>query len=86
MGDVRRHVQLLRSTLERRFAAAFGRSPRAEITRVQLGRVKELLTGTDYPLDKIAGMTGFNYVESLCYTFKKAIGQTPGEYRKQLQV
>ena len=86
VSNVCRHVKLSRSTLERRFAAAFGHSSRAEIARVQLVRIKELLTGTDYTLDKIAEMTGFNYVESLCYTFKKATGQTPSEYRKTLTV
>jgi transcriptional regulator GlxA family with amidase domain len=48
---------------------------------VQLRRVKERLTSTDFPLGKIAGLAGFNYVESMCCLFKRATGQTPGEYR-----
>ena len=42
--ELLRNVEISRSTLERRFARYLGRSPRAEITRVQLRRVKELLS------------------------------------------
>jgi LacI family transcriptional regulator len=83
--DVLQHLGLSRSTLERRFTELLGRSPRAEIARVQLQRVKELLRTTDFSLVKIARLAGFNYVESMYYAFKKATGQTPGQYRKQSQ-
>jgi LacI family transcriptional regulator len=83
--DVIRHVRLSRSTLERRFTDLLGHSPRVEICRIQLERVKELLRTTDFSLEKIAHLAGFNYVESMYYTFKKATHQTPGQYRKQAQ-
>jgi LacI family transcriptional regulator len=76
-------VPLSRRTLERRFAALLGRSPRDEIARVQLGHVKQLLTMTNYPLSKIAQLAGFRYVESMCVLFKKATGLTPGQYRRE---
>ena len=76
------NVPVSRRTLERRFAAILDRSPRDEILRVQLRHIKQLLTVTDYPLAKIAEMTGFHYVESMCSLFKKTTGQTPGEYRR----
>lgn len=81
--DLLAHVPMSRRTLERRFSAILGRSPRDEIVRVQLGHVKQLLTMTNYPLGKIAQLTGFRYVESMCVLFKKATGQTPGQYRRQ---
>ena len=81
--DVLQHLRLSRSTLERRFTELLGRSPRAEINRVQLERVKELLRTTNFSLAKIARLAGFNYTESMCYAFKKTTGQTPGQYRKQ---
>ena len=81
VSDVLQHVQISRSTLERRFARLLGRSPKAEILRVQLDRVKHLLSMTDFPLEKIARLTGFDYMESLCSTFKRITGQTPGQYR-----
>ncbi len=82
VDDVLRHVQISRSTLERRFARLLGRSPKAEILRVRLDRVKHLLSMTDYPLARIAQLTGFAYVESMCYRFKCTFGQTAGQYRE----
>jgi len=82
--ELLQNINISRSTLERRFAKYLGRSPRAEIARVQLRRVKELLTSTEFSLEKIAELAGFNYVESMCYLFKRSTGQTPGEYRESV--
>lgn len=57
------------------------RSPKSEILRVKLERVRYLLSMTDYPLARIAQLTGFAYVEAMCYCFKRTTGQTPGQYR-----
>jgi LacI family transcriptional regulator len=81
VADVLQHVQVSRSTLERRFTRLLGRSPKAEILRVRLDRVKQLLSMTEYPLAKIAHLAGFDYMESMCYCFKRVTGQTPGQYR-----
>ena len=83
VSDLLQQLQISRSTLERRFARLLGRTPKAEILRVQLERVKQLLAMTDYPLAKIARLTGFGYMESMCYRFKQVTGQTPGQYRKR---
>ncbi len=81
VGDILAHVQTSRSTLERRFNGLLGRSPKAEILRTQLDHVKQLLSTTDYSLEKIAQLSGFSYTESMCYSFKRTLGQTPGQYR-----
>ncbi|MHB8897130.1 MAG: XylR family transcriptional regulator [Thermoguttaceae bacterium] len=81
VADVVQHVQLSRSTLERRFGRLLGRSPKAEILRVRLQRVTDLLSMTDYPLARIAQLAGFDYLESMCCSFKRVTGQTPGQYR-----
>ena len=83
VDDVFRHAAVSRSTLERRFATYLNSTPRAEIVRVQIQRVKQLLMGTDYPLAIIAQLTGFNHVEYMCSLFKNREGQTPGKYRKE---
>ncbi len=76
-------THLSRSTLQRRLLKTIGRSAKAEITRVQLDRVQQLLTETDYPLAQIAPIAGFEYVEGMCNLFKRTLGMTPGQYRKQ---
>jgi LacI family transcriptional regulator len=82
VDDVLTHSLVSRRTLERRFAELLGRSPGDEIARVRLAHLKRLLLMTDYPLAKIAELTGFEYVESMCAIFKKTTGQTLGQYRR----
>lgn len=83
--DVLAHVMLSASTLKRRFVQHVGRSPKAEILRIQLERVKELLATTHLTLREISVLTGFHQVEWLCKVFRRKTGQTPGEYREAMQ-
>lgn len=81
--DVVRIVPLARRLLEKRFRAALGRTLREEITRVQIHRVKRLLTETELPLAEIAGRTGFRHVEYLTVVFKRETGQPPSVFRSE---
>ena len=83
VSDVLRHCPMARRTLEARLKALLGRTPREEIARVQMNRVKELLAGTDLALAEIAGRAGFRHTEYLSVVFKRETGVTPGEYRRQ---
>lgn len=81
--DVLRHCPMARRTLESRLKVLLGRSPHEEIQRVQLNRVKELLTGTDLTLSEIAGRAGFRHTEYLSVVFKRELGTTPIAFRKE---
>jgi LacI family transcriptional regulator len=81
VNDVLRHCPMARRALETRFRKLLGRTPHQEILRVQLNRVKELLTGTELPLWEIADRTGFE-PEYLSAVFKQNLGLAPSEYRK----
>lgn len=70
-----------RSTLERRFRSALGRSPYDEIVRARLKRVKSLLRETDWTLNRIAEDTGFDHPEYLMVQFKRETGLTPTQWR-----
>ena len=83
--DVMKHVRVSRSFLERTFRRHLQRSPQAEIRRVQAGRIKQLLTETDFTLEKISGLSGFEHPEYMSVFFKRSFGQTPGEYRKLMR-
>lgn len=72
-----------RSVFYQRFHDTLGRSPHYEILRVQLERVKNLLCQTTLPLKTIAEMAGFNNPNYLNVAFKREVGQTPGEFRRQ---
>ena len=80
--QVMRHVGASRSQLERKFRRYLGRSPQAEIRRVQIGRIRQLLADTDLPHKHIAELTGFEYMEYMCVVFRRLTGETMGAYRR----
>jgi len=82
---VLQNIALSRSQLEKRFRSVLGRSPQAEIRRVQVARIKQLLVETDFPLKKIADLTGFEHVEYMCVVFKRMTELSPGAYRTKRQ-
>lgn len=79
--DVLRAVPLSRRILESRFQKLLGRTPHEEITRVQIERVKELLTETNLSLAAIAHRAGYRHVEYMSVAFKRETGQPPSTYR-----
>jgi LacI family transcriptional regulator, galactose operon repressor len=86
VSDVLKAVPLSRSTLERRFAKALGRSPKDEILRVRLSRAKQLLAETDFSLAMVAEEIGLEHSEYLSAIFKKKTGQTPGQFRAHSRI
>lgn len=79
--EIANQLSVSRSWLERHFRAHLGRSPQAEIRRVQVQRCKELLRNTQLPLNKIARITGFTHTEYMSVVFKRETGEPPGRYR-----
>ncbi len=82
--EVARNVGLSRRALERRFEQAVGRSPKQEIIRSRMNRVRALLAETDLPLHHIAGRMGFEHAEYLSHVFKRATGISPGAFRQRM--
>lgn len=81
--DVLEVIPFSRSALERRMRSVLGRSPQAEITRIRLNRIKQLLEETDLPQRIIAEKSGFTHPQYMAEVFKREIGVTPGTYRQQ---
>jgi LacI family transcriptional regulator len=79
--QIERASSMSRSVLEKKFRHYLGRSPQAEIRRVQIAKVRTLLRDTDAPLKQIAEQCSFSHVEYLSVVFKRITGQTPGHYR-----
>jgi LacI family transcriptional regulator len=80
--DVLRHCPMARRVMETRFRKLLGRTPRQEIVRVQINRVKELLVGTSLPVAEIAERAGFD-PEYVSIVFKQETRLTPSEFRKK---
>lgn len=79
--DLAAVVPMSRRVLESRFAKVVGRTPHAEILRVQLSQVKTLLRESGLTLEQIAERTGFAHVEYMSAVFRKKEGMPPGRYR-----
>jgi len=79
--DILHAMPQSRRLLESRFKKLIGRTVHDEITRVQINRVKLLLTESSLSLEEIAERTGFAHVEYLSVVFHKKVGQPPGRYR-----
>jgi LacI family transcriptional regulator len=86
VGDVLKKAFASRSQLEKKFRRFIGRSPQAEIRRVQVDKIRQLLFETNFPLKKIAELTGFEHVEYMCVVFKRLTSDSPGSYRKKVQM
>ncbi|HUQ68526.1 MAG TPA: DNA-binding transcriptional regulator [Planctomycetaceae bacterium] len=80
--DVAHAAGMSRRAIDSRFVALLGRTPHAEIVRQRIDRVKQLLLETDLPLSVIADRAGFSYVEYMSVAFKRAVGTSPGEFRR----
>lgn len=81
VSDILTEVPIARSSLERRFRQYLGRSPQAEIRRVQIKRACQLLRDTELSLVQISRLTGFKHSEYFSVVFKREVKQTPGRYR-----
>lgn len=83
VNEVLRHASASRSQLERKFRRLLGRTPQAEIRRVQIAKIRQLLRETDFPLKRIAELTGFEHVEYMCVVYKRLTGEAPGAFRRR---
>lgn len=83
VSDVLKKVPVSRRALEQRFQRHLGRTPAAEIRRIRLVRVQELLRDTDWPMPRIARAAGFSSTEVMNQVFRRERDQTPTEYRRQ---
>jgi LacI family transcriptional regulator len=79
--DVIKAVPQSRRLMEKRFVKFIGRTPHQEIIRVQLERVKQLLTQSELSIDEIATRCGFAHVEYLSVAFKRELGMPPSKFR-----
>ena len=67
----------------RLFQKQMGKSYSAYLTSIRVREAAKLLMNTDKSITDIAIETGFVYVSNMTAVFKKEIGVTPREYRKQ---
>ncbi len=74
-----------RRSLERRFAAALGRTPYDEVRRTRLKRGRELLGTTDMSVLSVTLACGLSDQRRFAAEFRREFGQTPSAYRRATQ-
>ena len=74
-----------RRTLQNYFRRVIDRPIAAEIRRLRIERAKRELVQSDRRLSDIARDTGFGESIRMCEVFRREVGMTPSEYRKQRQ-
>lgn len=65
----------------RAFAAAYGETPRAYLSRRRIERAKTLLRTANLSVTEICFLVGFASLGSFSSRFRELIGQSPREYR-----
>jgi LacI family transcriptional regulator len=83
IGTVLKQVPISRRSLEQACLKLLGRSPAAELRRIRLKKVIQLLEETDLAIEVIARSSGFESPDILLRTFRREFGTSPSIYRKQ---
>ncbi len=86
VADVVLALSMARRRLERRFRGCLGRTILDEIQRVRVERAKHLLAETDLPIPVVASRSGFSTPQRLAAVFRRATGQSPTAYRRQVRL
>lgn len=85
VDELARGIGASRRLIERRFRLTLGRTPLEEIQRTRIDRAKSLLLESDDSLGAIASQCGCADASQLVLRFRRATGQTPGEFRSRMK-
>ena len=65
----------------RAFAAAYGETPRAYLSRRRIERAKDMLRAANLTVTEICMLVGFESLGSFSTRFRELVGCSPSEYR-----
>jgi AraC-like DNA-binding protein len=68
----------------RAFAAAYGETPRAYLTRRRIERSKDLLRAANLTVTEICFLVGFESLGSFSSRFRDLVGMSPSDYRQSV--
>lgn len=83
LAELAERARMSERTLLRRFDEATGCSPKQWLTRERLNRARELLEGSDLPVERIADVCGFGTADTLRHHFRHHLKLSPARYRER---
>lgn len=81
LEDIARHACLSVNHLLRTFKQAYGQSPHQFLIKTKIERSKYLLKNTNYTINEVVEIIGFECPSSFIRLFKSINKLTPGKYR-----
>ncbi|RJQ79921.1 helix-turn-helix domain-containing protein [Pseudonocardiaceae bacterium YIM PH 21723] len=82
LSDIARQAGVSVRTLNRRFAEQVGDTPINHLRSLRIRTAKELLEGSDLPVERIAREVGFESPTSFREAFRELVGVPPVSYRR----
>ncbi len=77
-----RESSMSRSLFADRFKHYLDLSPMQYVTNWRMQNARQMLTTSDFPLDRVANEVGYDSAAAFSKAFKRAFEISPGEYRK----
>lgn len=81
--DILKNIPMSLSELERRFKQHLGRTPKAELLRVQIDHARRLLVETDLQLSDVAQQSGFSSEKYFSDVFFRVTKTRPVKFRRE---
>jgi AraC-like DNA-binding protein len=82
LDDLAKNIGNTKNYLCRIFRESTGTTINLYLNNVRINKAVELLAGTDMDVARISGVVGYNNVFHFIKTFKKLVGISPGNYRR----
>jgi AraC family transcriptional activator FtrA len=83
VNNMAERANMSRRTFDRKFRSSLNQSPKEWLTTQRLNLAKELLEMETANVEKVASLCGFESAITFRHHFRKNIGVSPGQYRKQ---
>lgn len=83
LAELAERVRMSERTFLRRFEEATGCSPKQWLTQERLARARELLEGSQWPVERIADACGYGSADTLRHHFRRVLKVSPARYRER---
>lgn len=85
LQDIAQVAMLSQNHLLRNFKVFFGVSPFTMIARLKMSEAKHQVMNTDKSISQIASDLGYESLSNFSYSFSRATGNSPNQFRKKVK-